>query len=100
MQVDLGSARWRMTSKGKGGIEQGGFAASVSAMQSVCRYEEEHFVRLQRKRRREDDRGVADDMKQLLNFSDVRALTDDQSLITMVPQLIVDFELHCTVYKY
>ena len=50
----------------------------------MYRYEEEHFVRLQHKRRREDGRGVADDMKQLLNFSDVRALTDDQTLNTKV----------------
>ena len=77
-------------SKGKGGIQQNGFA-SVCAMHSVYRYEEEHFVRLQRKRRREDGRGVADDMKQLLNFSDVRALMDDQPLNTKV---------RCTIRPY
>lgn len=54
------------------------------AMYGVFRYEEEHFVRLQHKRRREDGRGVANDMNQLLNFSDIRALTDDQPSSTMV----------------
>ena len=50
----------------------------------IFRYEEEHFVRLQHKRQREDGRDVADDVKQLLNFSDIRVLTDDQPLSTMV----------------
>lgn len=40
------------------------------------RYEEEYFVRLQRKRKSEGGRGVSDSVKELTDFGDIHALTD------------------------
>ena len=41
------------------------------------RFEEEHFVRLQNKRRKEAGRGVGDTVKELTDFGDIEALIED-----------------------
>ena len=41
------------------------------------RYEEEHFVRLQRKKKKETGRGVNDAIRELTDFGDIHTLTED-----------------------
>ena len=40
-------------------------------------YEEEHFVRLQRKKKKETGCGVNDAIKELTDFGDIHTLTED-----------------------
>lgn len=41
------------------------------------RFEEEHFVRLQSKRKKEAGRGVRDTVNEITDFGDIQALTED-----------------------
>ena len=49
----------------------------VQEEKEMERYEEEHFVRLQRKKKKETGRGVNDAIRELTDFGDIHTLTED-----------------------
>lgn len=49
----------------------------VQEEKEMERYEEEHFVRLQQKKKKETGRGVNDAIKDLTDFGDIHTLTED-----------------------